>query len=44
MINYRKKTEKNVNRDKIKLTFTIEQRMFDLINYESILSNIASLF
>ena len=47
MINYKKKTEKNVNRDIIKLTLTIEQRMFDPISkekYESILSKIASFF
>lgn len=47
MINYRKKTEKDINRDIIKLTLTIEQRMFDPISkekYELILSKIASLF
>jgi LAGLIDADG endonuclease/Cytochrome C and Quinol oxidase polypeptide I len=47
MINYRKKREKNVNRDIIKLTLTIEQRMFDPISkekYEPILSKIASFF
>jgi LAGLIDADG endonuclease len=45
MINYRKKIEKTVNRDIIKLTLTIEQRMFDTISkekYESILNKIAS--
>lgn len=34
MINYRKKTEKNINRDIIKLTLTIEQQMFDTISKE----------
>jgi hypothetical protein len=45
MINYRKKIEKTVNRDIIKLTLRIEQRMFDTISkekYESILNKIAS--
>jgi hypothetical protein len=47
MINYKKKTEKNVNRDIVKLTLTIEQRMFDPISkekYELILNRIASFF
>jgi len=47
MINYRKNREKNVNRDIIKLTLTIEQRMLDPLSkekYEPILRKIASFF
>jgi hypothetical protein len=47
MINYQSKTIKSVNRDIIKFTLTIEQRMLDpltLESYEKILEKIAKLF
>lgn len=47
MINYKKKRDKDKNRDIIKLTLTIEQRMVDFTSketYELILNKIALLF
>jgi hypothetical protein len=47
MINYQSKTVKGVNRDIIKFTLTIEQRMLDpltLESYKKILEKIAKLF